>query len=271
MIGKEIRLAKLVNPVSKRACFVPLDHAITIGPVNGLDNTVSTIQRIGIENVNAYIVHKGVLFSLSGHPEVYEKCQFILHLSASTCLGQKSVSKYLVSTVEEAVKYGAMGVSVHVNLGNDFESQMVKDLGQVSKECMEWGMPLLAMMYVKNNQDFMSFDAGAIGHAARVAQELGADMVKIACPNRIQDIHDIVQRVQIPVLVSGGEKMDNLRFLRNIAEALEAGASGVSVGRNIFQAKKSDILMSLVSDLVQKKIDFQRASERYKEEYEVKM
>ena len=77
----------------------------------------------------------------------------------------------MICTVEEAARLGADGVSIHVNLGSDYETNMLRDLGKVSRECEEWGMPLLAMMYVRGKN--IKTDFQNIKFAARVAGELG--------------------------------------------------------------------------------------------------
>ena len=85
----------------------------------------------------------------------------------------------MVCTVEEAIKLGADAVSVHVNLGAEDEGAMLKDLGSVAKEAMDWGMPLLAMMYVRGPKVKNQYDVSVVKHAARVGAELGADIVKV--------------------------------------------------------------------------------------------
>lgn len=261
MIGKAVRLGKIINSVTRRTCIVPLDHAVTVGPIMGLNHMINTIQEIGVEKTDAFIVHKGVFSHLVDYPKLLENGNFILHLSASTILGDRAASKCIISSVEQAVRLGAIGVSVHVNLGNQYENQMLKDLGNIADRCSMWGMPLLAMMYVRNDEGIYSNDIYQIAHAARVAQELGADLVKIACPKEVCEIGEIVDNVQIPVLISGGEKMNDLQFVELIDEALQAGAAGVSIGRNIFQSENPKRLITYVSDLVHKKMSFDEIKE----------
>lgn len=263
MIGKDVRLRKIINAATGRTCIVPLDHAVTVGPIKGLNHMVNTIHEIGVEKTNAFIVHKGVFSHLVNYPSLLEKGQFIMHLSASTNLGDLPLNKCIISSVEQAIRLGAIGVSLHVNLGNCYESQMLKDLGTIADRCSLWGMPLIAMMYVRNDGDTYSSDTLRIAHAARVAQELGADLVKIACPKEVYEIRDIVDSVQIPVLISGGEKMNDLQFLEQVEEALEAGAAGVSVGRNIFQSDNPKRLITYVSDLVHKEMSMKDIRQKF--------
>ena len=83
-----------------------------------------------------------------------------------------------MATVEEALKIGADAVSIHVNVGAEDESHMLSTLGEISRHCQEWGMPLLAMMYPRGKKIKDEYSAEYIAHAARVGAELGADIVK---------------------------------------------------------------------------------------------
>lgn len=253
MIGKEIRFSKIIQPDTGRTCIVPLDHAVTSGPIDGLSHVIQSIGRIGVEKTNAFVVHKGVLYQLEGNKKLLAGGNFLLHISASTDLGGLAAHKCLVSSVEHAVRLGAIGVSVHVNLGNRYESEMISDLGCIADACYQWGMPVLAMMYVRNDEDQNANDWMKIAHAARIAQELGADIVKIACPKQEEELGEIVEKVQIPVIISGGEKMEDLQFLEYVDKALKAGVSGISAGRNVFQSENPGRLVTWVSDLVHRR------------------
>ena len=103
----------------------------------------------------------------------------IIHLSAGTTLSPDPNAKELACTVEEALKIGADAVSVHINLGADTDKEMLRQLGYVGERCMEWQMPLLAMMYTRGPKIKNEYDVNNVKHAARVAAELGADIVKV--------------------------------------------------------------------------------------------
>jgi DhnA family fructose-bisphosphate aldolase class Ia len=138
---------------------------------------------------------------------------------------------------------------------------MIKDLGKISAACMEWGMPLLAMMYCKTGTK----DVAEIAHAARLGQELGADIVKVDYPGTIEAAEKVVNGVQIPVVIAGGSKMDNPGELFHIIDdAIKAGVSGVSIGRNIFQYKDQRFITEIVSKLVHGELQLQDCLDRIK-------
>lgn len=234
MIGKSIRLERIINRNSRRAVMVPMDHGITLGPIAGLQDMKVTVNSVVDGGANAIILHKGIVGA--GHRGYGEDVGLILHLSASTALSPDPNEKRLVSSVEEALVMGADAVSVHVNLGAEGEPRMLSDLGRVSKECARWGMPLLAMMYARGEKIRNPFAVENVKHAARVAAELGADVVKVVYTGAPESFAEVVDGCHVPVVIAGGEKVETEEeLLEMVAGSLEAGGIGVSIGRNVFQ------------------------------------
>lgn len=248
MYGKILRMKRLVDP-SRRMCVVPMDHGITLGPIKGLENYSNTIDQVAANGADAIILHKGLLLKVIEHQKTnVPHCRYILHLSASTSLSPDVHSKTLVSSVEEALMLGVDGVSMHVNLGCADEKIMIGDLGRISGECQKWGMPLLAMMYVSSNDENNS---DKIIHAARIAEELGADIIKIDCLHPVNKLEKLMQGVHTPVLIAGGPKTNEVEsLLQMIASALEMGVAGAAIGRNIFQHARYGILTLLISRMI---------------------
>ena len=156
MRGKEIRLERIMNRNTKKTIIVPMDHGVSDGPIPGLIDMGQTVNLIADGGANAVIGHVGL--ALYGHRQGGRDIGLILHLSASTKLAPDPNEKVLVNSVTNAMKMGADAVSMHVNIGAESEAKMLQDLGMVAVECMEWGMPLLAMMYprgknIKTNND----------------------------------------------------------------------------------------------------------------------
>jgi len=176
MRGKEIRLERIMDRNTGRTIIVPLDHGVTLGPIPGLVDVGRTIDLVAEGGANAVIGHVGL--ALHGHRGHGRDVGLIMHLSASTSIGPDPNEKVLVNTVTNALKMGADGVSVHINVGADSEARMLADLGNVAVACMEWGMPLLAMMYPRGRKVADEHDLESVKLAARVAAELGADIVK---------------------------------------------------------------------------------------------
>ncbi len=233
MRGKEIRLERIINRNTKRTIIVPMDHGVSQGPIDGLIDLGKTVDAVALGGANAVLGHIGL--ALYGHRRRGPDVGLILHLSASTAIGPDPNEKVLVNTVTNALRMGADGVSMHVNIGADSEACMLQDLGRVAVQCQHWGMPLLAMMYPRGRKIEDEHDVGHVKLAARVAAELGADIVKTVYTGDPDSFREVTRGCPVPVVVAGGSKTDDRATLDLIEGAIEAGAAGISIGRNAFQ------------------------------------
>jgi len=237
MLGKPIRLERIINRETGRSVVVPMDHGVTVGPIPGIENMGEMVNAMAEGGANAVLGHMGL--PLYGHRHYGKDVGLILHLSGSTVWSPDPNAKVLVNTVENALANGADAVSVHINIGAANESEMLKDLGEVSVQCMRWGMPLLAMMYTRGAKFQSETGVEGVRHAARIAAELGADMVKVSYTGSPTSFRRVVDGCPIPILIAGGEKAKNdQNVLKAVRGALDAGGAGVSIGRNAFQHKR---------------------------------
>ena len=234
MIGKYIRLERIISRETGKAVIVPMDHGVSVGPILGITNMKEAMSQVADGGANAVVIHKGIV--PRGHRGGGPDMGLIVHLSGSTSLCPEPNAKTLVCTVAEAIKMGADAVSVHVNIGDDREKEMLADLGKVAKEAAEWGMPLLAMIYPRGKKIKDEYATDAVKHAARLGAELGADIVKVSYTGSPDTFREVVEGCHVPVIIAGGAKMDSDReILEMVKGAIEAGASGTSIGRNVFQ------------------------------------
>jgi class I fructose-bisphosphate aldolase len=147
MIGKAIRLERIIDRNSGKTVIIPMDHGVTVGPIEGLADMRTTISQMVSGGANAILMHKGLV--RAGHRGAGRDVGLIIHLSAGTSLSPDPNTKELVCTVEEAIKLGADAVSIHINLGAETDNVMLRQFGQVSERCAEWQMPLVAMVYTR--------------------------------------------------------------------------------------------------------------------------
>ena len=257
MIGKAIRLERIINRDTGKTVIVPLDHGVSVGPIPGIKDMKEAMRQVADGGANAVVVHKGIVGA--GHRQSGPDMGLIIHLSASTTLSPEPNAKTLVCTVEEAVKVGADGVSVHVNIGNGHEREMLADLGRVSRDAAEWGMPLLAMIYPRGEKIKNEYDVQVIKHAARVGAELGADAVKVSYTGSPDSFRQVVEGCHIPVIIAGGPKMESDRaVLEMVKGAIEAGAAGTSIGRNVFQHQNPTKIVRALCMIVQENVSIDR-------------
>jgi len=248
---------------SGNAVIVPMDHGITMGPIKGLIDMKKTVNDVAAGGATAVIEQKGLV--PVGHRNNGHDIGLILHLSASTDIGTSSNDKVLVATVEEALKMGADAVSMQINFGADSEPHMLSDAGLVSRECNEWGVPLLIMAYPRGPSIKNAFDPELIAHAARAATELGADIVKVNYTGDVSSFSRVVEGAEVPVVIAGGPKMDSdLDILNMVHDSLAAGGHGVSIGRNIFQHQNVRGITKAVAEIVTHGRSVDRALEELK-------
>ena len=261
MNGKALRLKRLIAPQDRRLVIFPLDHGVSCGPIAGLQHMEETVRIGASGGADALVLHKGMLRFLQ--PLRQPLPGIFLHLSASTQLGPTIHHKVLVATVEEALRYGVDGVSVHINLGNDQEAEMLRDLGTVGAACALWQMPLLVMIYVRGPHVKPPLPDSAIAHAARVAAELGADLIKIPAPRDRTILAEIAATSPVPVVVAGGSRVEDTRaLLQHVEETMQAGASGVAIGRNVFQHQQPKRLLGVIAAMVHQGWSASRAVEQ---------
>jgi len=252
MIGKKIRLERIIDRNSGRTVIVPMDHGVTVGPVEGLQDMRSTISKVVAGGANAILIHKGIV--RVGHRGAGQDVGLIVHLSGGTALSPDPNAKELVCTVEEALKLGADAVSIHINLGAETDNQMLRQLGYVGERCLQWQMPLVAMMYTRGRKIKSEFDVANVKHAARVGAELGADIVKVVYTGSVESFREVVNGCTVPVVIAGGAKMGSDQEIFEMVEgALKAGAAGLSVGRNAFQHDQPERMIQALSRMVHDK------------------
>lgn len=248
-LGKRIRMERIINRNTRRTVIVPMDHGISVGPIQGITDMKTTIGQVAEGGANAIVEHKGLVGE--GHRGEGEDIGLIIHLSASTNLSVYPNAKTLVCTVEEAIRLGADAVSIHVNLGNGQEKEMLADFGRVSSDARAWGTPLLAMIYPRGEKISDEYDLNVVKHAARVGFEMGADLVKVSYTGSPETFREVVAGCSVPVVIAGGPKMDSDRdILEMVKGSIDAGGAGVSIGRNVFQHRDPTAMVKAISAVV---------------------
>jgi 2-amino-4,5-dihydroxy-6-oxo-7-(phosphonooxy)heptanoate synthase len=254
--ARRLRLRRLHHHDEERLLIVPLDHSITDGPTRGRELD-ALIGQLATNGVDAVVLHKGNLRNID--PDWFNRTSLIVQLSASTMHASDPNAKYLVANVEECLRLGADAVSVHVNLGSLDERQQISDMAIVAEACDRWNVPLLAMMYPRGPKIRYPKDPGLIAHAASLAVDLGADIVKTMYAGSVLEMADVIRGCPIPIVVVGGPLVNSCEeVLAYVDEVLEAGAVGVAMGRNVFQAPDPGGIARRIANRIHR--DFQLTS-----------
>jgi fructose-bisphosphate aldolase/2-amino-3,7-dideoxy-D-threo-hept-6-ulosonate synthase len=223
-----------------------MDHGLTMGAVTGLADIESTIAGVVQGGADAVLTHKGIA------PRVHDsggEAGFVVHCNGATTVGPDEDDKRPTATVEEAIRAGGDAVSFHLNVGSEYEHRQIEDLATLTEEAGRYGIPVLAMAYARG-PDVAGDDPEALAHAVRLAEELGADLVKTGYSGDADSFGRVVEATRLPVLIAGGEPEGDHATLSAVAGAMEAGAAGVSIGRSIFQHDDPEAITAAVSAVV---------------------
>ena len=245
VFGRDIRLSRILK--NDRMLCIPMDHGISNGPIPGLENIHSVIYQCEKAGLTCVLVNKGIIKTLPRAIDI----GLIVHLSGSTSIGPAPNRKVLMGTVEEALRLGADAVSVHINIGAKEEPEMLYNLGMISDKCDEWNIPLIAMMYPRGETIKNQYDPEIVAHTARIGAEAGADIVKSVYTGEVNSFRKVVKSCPVPIVIAGGPKAKTDKDIVEMCfGAMEAGAKGVTFGRNIFQHRNPPAIIHALSNII---------------------
>jgi len=245
MIGRERRMGRILKPDGK-TLIVPMDHGVSVGPIKGITDLRETTKELVEGGADAVLMHRGWARTVDT-----QGIGLIVHVSAGTSAGPKPLHKFVVCSVQEAIRLGADAVSFHVNVGSETEDEQLEALGAISNQCSLFGMPLVAMMYPRGPKVASEHDPQAVAHASRIGAELGADIVKTNYTGSIESFKEVVRSCPVPVVVAGGPKVGSVReLLVMVRDSMLAGGRGVSIGRNIFQHSSPKLMTAAMRKIV---------------------
>lgn len=233
-MGKNKRLQHIFRPDGK-ATIVAMDHGSDSGPVAGLENPAKTIEAVIAGGADAILTTLGIakkFGTLIGSKGLIVRLDFPGTILASGGHDAKHDCE-LLGSVEEAVRIGADAVIITAGPGPGVERKTMANLAKVAEDCTKYGMPLVGEMYPGGfNPDPEMINIDNLALAARMGAEWGSDMLKM--PYR-PGYEKVVNGTYLPIVVLGGAKTnDQKEFFTSIYDAMQAGAKGVAIGRNIW-------------------------------------
>lgn len=244
-MDKTRRLQHLFKP-DGRTFIVAMDHGTNAGAPPGLEHPAETIARITAGGADGVIVNYGVARQFARE---LAGLSLILRLDlAPTILGQGHTSQ-LIYGVEEALRLGADAVIVNAGPGKGVEETTLPQLATIARQCDIWGLPLIGEI----SPGGFDSDPGIrtlanIQLGARIASELGVDIIKTIYQPGFQAV---TGTCFVPVVVLGGAKTDDEQsFLVAIKDALEAGAAGVAIGRNVWGHPRPEKMAAALAALI---------------------
>ena len=252
--GKKRRMERIFRS-DGRAVIVPMDHAVAVGPIEGLRNMTSTIGELVKAKADAVLVHIGVARSVD-----IDRMGLIVHVSGATRLTEEPDWKAQFSSVKDAIRIGADAVSVQINVGSSHEQRMLETFSGIAEECNDYGIPLLAMMYPRGPGVKDEHRYEEVSHAVRLGYEIGADIIQTNYTGDPESFQRVVRDVRVPVVIAGGPKArSDSELLDMVSAAMRGGASGVSIGRNVFQHQTPFAMVKALLAIVHEAVSSQKA------------
>ena len=228
-MDKTRRLGNLLKS-DGRALIVAMDHGTNAGAPKGLVNPAEAILKVKAGGADAVIVNYGIARKFA---KELVGLGLILRVDVAPTMLGKGHDSTLIYGVREALQLGADAVIVNGGPGVGVEEKTLPNIAKIVAECEEWGMPVIGEMSpggFDSDPEIRTLENIKLG--ARIACELGCDMIKTIFKPGFKDV---VEACPVPVVVLGGAKTnDEIAFLASIKEALDEGASGVAIGRNVW-------------------------------------
>lgn len=268
--GKTIRLGRILDPKTHRAAVVAFDHGVHLGAAPGIETPGETLETLAEAGADAFLVGPGVarmyasVFSGRGAPGLILRLDWTNRWRSPEMLGSDEGRGCLMGSVEDAVRLGADAVLVYMFIGYEdpeAEAKSVENVTNLAMECERAGMgciiePMARGLRVGDD----IYNADYIAAWSRMACELGADVLKTDYSGDAESFRKVIEASFRPVLIAGGPKTNTVReALQMLRGALDAGANGMFIGRNVFQAPNPSLMMSAMRHMVHDNIDVDAA------------
>jgi putative autoinducer-2 (AI-2) aldolase len=225
--GLKNRLSKIIRPEDGRCLMLAVDHGYFLGPTERLEVPRKTVTPL-LPYADSLMLTRGVLRT-SVPPE--RDIPIVLRVSGGTSIIGEDLSKETITvSIEEAIKLNASCLALSIFVGSKYEHQTLANLAKLVDEGEKYGIPVLGVTAVGKE---MGRDTRYLGLACRIAAELGAHVVKsYYCDN----FEQVVEGCPVPLIIAGGKKLPEVDALKLSYDAIHHGASGVDMGRNIWQS-----------------------------------
>ena len=254
--GMKNRLSRIIRPETGRSLILPIDHGYFMGPTRGLEEPWRAVESL-LPYADGLMLTRGALRSSidSGIDT-----PIVLRVSGGSSILSKDLSRETITTsIFEAVRCNASALALSIFVGSAHEHETLSNLAELVDDAEEYGIPVLAVTAV--GRDLDKRDARYLALCCRIAAELGARFVKTYY---CEDFQKVVEGCPVPVLIAGGPRMDTeLDVLQTTFNALQEGAVGVVMGRNIWQNDHAVAMIRAVRSVIHEDATPEEAHEMY--------
>lgn len=252
--GLQNRMSKIFQTETGKTVMLAVDHGYFQGPTTGLENLKKTVEPLA-PLADCLFITRGMLRNCV---DKNLRSSICLRVSGGPSILKELSNEDIVVSMEEALRLNVSGVGMSIFVGAENEDRSISNLGRLIGEAEKYGMPVLAITAVGRE---MARNARYLGLSCRIAAEIGARIVKTYY---CEDFHKVVESCPVPIVMAGGKKIDERDALIMTANAIKEGASGVDMGRNIFQSKNPKAMMRAIKSIVHQGVSASEAHKIFK-------
>jgi len=243
--GMKNRLSKIIKPDTGKCVMLAVDHGYFLGPITRLEDPGKTIVPL-MPYADSIMLTRGVLRSSVDPANV---TAVVLRVSGGTSIVGKDLSdETLTASMIDAVRLNVSAVALSIFVGTSHEKQTLKNLSRLVDKGIRYGIPVLAVTAV--GKELEKRDARYLSLCCRIAAELGTQIVKTYY---CDEFEKVVRGCPVPVVIAGGPKLNTeLDALELTYNAIQQGAVGVDMGRNIWQSDYPVAMIQAIRQIVHK-------------------
>ncbi|MGG8468996.1 3-hydroxy-5-phosphonooxypentane-2,4-dione thiolase [Rahnella sp. PAMC25617] len=252
--GMQSRLARIFNPESGRTVMLAFDHGYFQGPTTGLERIDINIAPL-FAHTDVLMCTRGVLRSVV--PAAVNK-PVVMRASGGNSILTELSNETVAVAIEDALRLNVAAMAAQVYIGSEYEHQSIKNIIQLVDQGMRYGMPTMAVTGVGKD---MARDQRYFSLATRIAAEMGANIIKTYYVD--EGFERVAAGCPVPIVIAGGKKLPEREALEMCFKAIDQGASGVDMGRNIFQSESPIAMLKAVKAVVHENASVAHAYELF--------
>jgi len=241
--GMKNRLSRIIKPDTGKTLMLAVDHGYFLGPTTGLEDLGNAVKPL-LPYADTLMLTRGMLRTCV---DPQSDIPVVVRASGGTSiLSKELLHEGITVDMEDALRLNAAGVAYSITVGMDWERDTILDLSRLVDQAERHGMVVVAVTAVGKE---LTKDARYLALASRMAAEHGAHIVKTYyCDN----FEKVVDTCPVPIVMAGGKKIPEIDALTMAHNAIQAGAVGVDMGRNIFQSDDPVAMIQAVREVVHK-------------------
>lgn len=266
LLGKKIRLNRLLSDPSGKYLGITVDHAMARGVFSGLEDIRPLVGKIVAGKPDALTMHKGI--ATTCFEEYAGKVPLVLKVT--TFAPVHPYQDIQVTSPQEAVTYGADAISIGAILLGEHQQHQIEQLGRISDEAHRLGIPVLAHIYprgLQSKEDWLKPEN--LIYAVRLGAELGVDIVKTMYSGDPDSFAKVVAAAPIKVAVAGGDSHTIEETFKTAHDVIVAGGVGITFGRSVIQAESPTAFVQALGKIVHEGFEVKEAVEFYQEQLRI--